>query len=198
MIQNSRALHITKILSLVAMVALGSHQAYSQEPNGECCEKCGCEEGGKFVEVTQTRCKMVAEKVPVKKKVYECKEVPYCEHALPGLGKSHCCPKCEACGKTKTVLIKKEIKCGEKTEMKCVTEEVKVLVPVPCPKCGHRCSHRHGHHPHLFGQNDADTDEPSMMLASAQEDIVVDVEAAKRIRLASAKKASTVRTAEEK
>jgi hypothetical protein len=36
----------------------------------------------------------------------------------------------------KSVLVKKEIKCGEKSERKCVTEEVTVLVPVCCNKCG--------------------------------------------------------------
>lgn len=99
-------------------------------------------DGGRFVEVTQQRCKMVPETKPVKKTVYECKKVPYCEHSLSEFGHPGCCPKCQNCAKYKTVLVKKEIKCGEKTEMICVPEEVTVLVPVACPKCGHRCKTR--------------------------------------------------------
>jgi hypothetical protein len=102
----------------------------AQEP---CCPQCGCVT--EFREVTQTVCRMVPETKPIKKIVYETKRVPYCMHCLSGICRSGRCTQCEGSARWKTVLVKKEITCGEKTELKCVTEEIKTLVPVTCQKC---------------------------------------------------------------
>jgi hypothetical protein len=64
---------------------------------------------------------------PVKKVVYECKLVPYCEHRLPHCGDCQCCPQCQTCPKFKRVLLKREIECGQ--AWTCAPEEA------PC--CGH-------------------------------------------------------------
>ena len=78
------------------------------------------------------RCKMVPDVKPIKKIVYECKEVPYCQHKLPKFGHCDCCPECKACPKFKKVLIKREIICGETCGTKCVVEEIRN----PCRHCG--------------------------------------------------------------
>ena len=113
-----------RILSALATIAvlLTSATAWG----GDCphCKNC-CDE------VTY-RCKMVPDVKPIKKIVYECKEVPYCEHKLPKFGHCDCCPECKACPKFKKVLIKREIICGETCGTKCIVEEIRT----PCRHCG--------------------------------------------------------------
>lgn len=106
------------------------------------CPRCNCPNGVCYQQVISHVCKMVEVRTPIKKTVYECKEIPYCEHALPALiGRCDCCcPQCKSCPKYKKVLIKKEIVCGEKCEYKCIPEEVVTVVAVPCSQCGH-CNH---------------------------------------------------------
>lgn len=100
------------------------------------CPNCG--QGCCYREVTTYRCKLVPDVKPIKKTVYECKEVPYCQHRVPHFGHDDCCcPECEACPRYKTVLIKKEITCGEKHGTKCVVEAVVRRVPAACCRCGH-------------------------------------------------------------
>ena len=106
------------------------------------CPNCGCGQGARVVEVSRTICKMVTKQEPIKKTVYEKKEVPFCEHCVGPLGHHPVCPQCKACGKTRTVLVKKSIECGKKTVHECVSEVVKELVAVPCKECGF-CT-RHG------------------------------------------------------
>ena len=95
------------------------------------CPHCNCPDGC-CDEVISHVCKMIEVKVPIKKIVYECKEIPYCEHMPPRLHDCGCCPQCKSCPKYKRVLIKKEIICGEKCETKCVVEEIRT----PCRHCG--------------------------------------------------------------
>jgi hypothetical protein len=107
------------------------------------CPNCGCSHGVQMVDVSRTICKMVTKQEPIKKTVYEKKEVPYCEHCVSPIGHHIVCPKCKACGKTRTVLVKKSIECGKKTVHECVSEVVTEQVAVPCKECGF-CT-RHGH-----------------------------------------------------
>jgi len=87
-------------------------------------------------------CRMVPDNRPIKKTVYECKDVPYCLHKLPKFGHEPCdsCRECD-CVRYKKVLIKKEVVCGETRGTKCVTEEIITRVPVkvcriiPCGQC---------------------------------------------------------------
>ena len=113
------------------------------------CPNCGCSHGIQLVEVSRTICKMVTKQEPIKKTVYEKKEVPYCEHCVAPIGHHHVCPQCKACGKTRTVLVKKSIECGKKTVHECVSEVVKEQVAVPCKECGF-CT-RHGSLLHRAG-----------------------------------------------
>ncbi|MFO0921847.1 MAG: hypothetical protein U0905_05080 [Pirellulales bacterium] len=122
--------------------ALGASNPAMQDAS---CPECGCEEVPCRV-VKRAQCSWKAVQVPIEKTVYETKEVFFCQHH-PG-GCLHRCHQCSTEVRSKTQLVKKKIKCGEKTEWKCVTEEVDVLVPVACPRCGHLChGTRHRHHP---------------------------------------------------
>jgi hypothetical protein len=98
------------------------------------CPHCQSDAGVCHKEVVTHRCRMVEEKKPIKKTVYECKEVPYCETKLPRFLAPNCCPECSDCVKYKKVLVKREITCGETTKMKCVVEEVVHKVPC-CIQC---------------------------------------------------------------
>ena len=91
-----------------------------------------------YQEVVTYRCKQVPDNKPIKKTVYECREVPYCQHKLPRLGHGDCCPECEACPKFKKVLVKKEIVVGETCGTKCVPEKFVERIPVPCCRCGYK------------------------------------------------------------
>lgn len=110
------------------------------------CNKCQVVEEIVYQDVVVQRCRMVPDNKPIKKTVYEVKEVPYCQKKLPGFGQCEdCCRECECCARTKKVLIKKEIICGEKEGTKCVTEDVIERVPVkvqrviPCAACQSSC-----------------------------------------------------------
>lgn len=72
-------------------------------------------------------CKLVTEQKPIKKTVYECREVPFCLHELPKFGHCECCPQC-GCVRFKKVLVKKEIIVGYECVTKCVPEAL--------PPCG--------------------------------------------------------------
>lgn len=97
------------------------------------CPRCQAAEGVCYKEVVTHRCRLVEERKPIKKTVYECREVPYCEQQLPRFLSSNCCPDCKDCVKYKKVLVKKEITCGETCTWKCIVEEV--VHKVPC--CNH-------------------------------------------------------------
>ena len=120
-----RAYLPTSLLTLFAAVFATGGFAFAACPHcqsGDCCDK----------DEVEYRCVMKVEKKPIKKVVYECKQVPFCVHKVPRLGECGCCAECEACPRFKTVLIKKEIVVGEKCETKCVVEEVK---KTPCKHC---------------------------------------------------------------
>ncbi len=109
------------------------------------CSKCQVVEEIVYQDVVVQRCKIVPDNKPIKKTVYEIKEVPVCQKKLPCFGHCDDCPECECCARTKRVLIKKEIVCGEKEGTKCVTEDVIERVPVrvqrviPCQSCQSNC-----------------------------------------------------------
>ncbi|MGV3605432.1 MAG: hypothetical protein ACO1RA_03420 [Planctomycetaceae bacterium] len=109
------------------------------------CSKCQVVEEIVYQDVVVQRCKLVPDNKPIKKTVYEIKEVPVCQKKLPCFLGCDDCPECECCARTKRVLIKKEIVCGEKEGTKCVTEEVIERVPVkvqrviPCESCQANC-----------------------------------------------------------
>jgi hypothetical protein len=73
------------------------------------------------------QCKLVPEQKPIKKIVYECREVPFCLHVLPKFGHCDSCPEC-GCVRYKKVLVKKEIIVGYECLTKCVPEVL--------PPCG--------------------------------------------------------------
>jgi hypothetical protein len=86
-------------------------------------------------------CRLVPEVKPIKKTVYEVREVPYCVKKLPPLWAllhHHGCD-CEACAECdcvryKKVLVKKEVICGEICTSQCVVEQH--IERVPCaPPC---------------------------------------------------------------
>lgn len=97
------------------------------------CPKCQHTGPCGYKEVVVQRCRQVPDKKTKKKVVYECKEIPYCEHALGGFLHKDCCPKCEECPRYKRVLRKKEVVEEEVCGTKCVVEDV--VIRVPC--CGH-------------------------------------------------------------
>lgn len=111
------------------------------------CQHCQVVEEIVYQDVVTQRCKLVPDKKPIKKIVYEVKEIPVCQKKLPCFGHCDDCPECECCARTKRVLIKKEINCGDKEGTKCVTEEVVERVPVrvqrviPCQACQSQCPH---------------------------------------------------------
>lgn len=87
-----------------------------------------------YEDVVEHQCRMVEEKKPIKKTIYECKEVPYCQHLAKPWFSGGCCAECQACPRYKKVLMKKEITVGEKCVTKCVVEEVVRKVP-RCKNC---------------------------------------------------------------
>lgn len=129
----------TTILALVGLVLVAaSAAAESGILGGEAAGGCPrCQKGVCYQEVVTYRCKQVPDNKPIKKTVYECREVPYCQHKLPGLLHGACCPECEACPKFKKVLVKKEIVVGETCGTKCVPEKFVERIPVPCCRCGY-------------------------------------------------------------
>lgn len=125
----------TWILStLIAMGMLA--QAIPSRADGPC-PNCQSPGGCCYEEIVHYSCKLVPDVKPIKKTVYECKEVPFCVHQLPKFGDCDCCPLCQACPQFKKVLIKKEVVCGATCATKCVVEKTVERVPVPCCHCGH-------------------------------------------------------------
>lgn len=129
----------TAVLALVGAAVIAASAAAESEllgggADGACPR---CKEGACYQEIVTYRCKQVPDKKPIKKTVYECREVPYCQHKLPRLGHGDCCPECEACPKFKKVLVKKEIVVGETCGTKCVPEKFVERIPVPCCRCGY-------------------------------------------------------------
>ncbi len=120
-------------LATVGFVTYLSHVAYAGHG---CCPQCGCAEGC-YDEVINYRCVTVPDVKPIKKVIYHCQEVPFCEHRLPKPGHCADCLECKACPKYKKVLFKKEIICGETCGTKCVVESFVQLVPKACCHCGH-------------------------------------------------------------
>ena len=111
-------------------------------------DHCNCPMVEEWVwqDVVCHRCRLVEEIKPIKKTVYDFKEVPFCLTKLPKCGHCGHCDECRECEhvRYKRVLIKREIVCGETCVIKCVQEEfierkqVKVCRPacqaaVPCP-----------------------------------------------------------------
>ena len=66
-------------------------------------------------------CQLVTEQKPIKKTVYECREVPFCLHELPKFGHHDCCPQC-GCVRFKRVLVKREVIVGYECVTKCVPQ----------------------------------------------------------------------------
>ena len=101
--------------------------------------RCPLVEEMEWQDVVCHRCKIVEEKKPIKKTVYDVKEVPYCLTKLPKGGHCGHCDDCRECKdvRYKRVLIKKEITCGETCTIKCVPEEFieRKLVKVCRPAC---------------------------------------------------------------
>ncbi len=83
-------------------------------------------------------CQLVSEQKPIKKTVYECREVPFCLHELPKFGHCECCPEC-GCVRFKRVLVKKEIVVGYECVTRCVPQPLgkpapaKEMPPAPVP-----------------------------------------------------------------
>jgi hypothetical protein len=109
------------------------------------CPQCGCQEQIVYKDCITHRCRLVPDNRPIKKTVYEVKEVPFCLPKLPsfcslfhhkGCCDSCGCVECE-CPRYKKVLVKKEIVCGEICGYKCEVEEV--VTRVPCRQCTPGC-----------------------------------------------------------
>lgn len=77
-------------------------------------------------------CRIVTENKPIKKTVYECRDVPFCLHRLPKFGHHGCCPEC-GCTRFKRVLVKKEIIVGYECITKCVPEPLGKFGPEKTP-----------------------------------------------------------------
>ncbi len=116
---------------LVGGVVLGA----SLTARANNCPQCGRQDTCCYQDVVTYRCKIVPDNKPIKKTVYECKQVPYCDHQLPKFGHGDCCPQCQTCPKYKHVLIKKDVVCGETCGTKCVVEQVVERVPTTCHRC---------------------------------------------------------------
>lgn len=97
-------------------IALTSHDDQNSVSDQPCTQASKC-----------YRCRIITETKPIKKVVYDCKEVPYCPHCCPKpfkMDENGCCPICKDRPRFKRVLKKREIIIGEKCETKCVPEEV--------------------------------------------------------------------------
>lgn len=117
----------------VAADMLGGHDC----DGGSHCH-CPVVEVWEWQDVVCHRCKLVEEKKPIKKTVYDVKEVPFCL-TKPKCGHCGHCDDCRECEhvRYKRVLIKKEITCGETCVTRCVPEVFieRKLVKVCRPAC---------------------------------------------------------------
>ncbi len=128
----------TALLAVAGAALIAASAAADSSLLGDSANACPkCKDGTCYQEVVTYRCKQVPDNKPVKKTVYECREVPYCEHKLPRLGHGDCCLECEACPKFKKVLVKKEVVVGETCGTQCVPERFVERIPVRCCRCGH-------------------------------------------------------------
>jgi hypothetical protein len=124
--------------SLAIWCALIAARLASAGPGDHTCPSCA----GQVVyrDVVSHRCRLVTERKPVKKTVYEVQEVPFCLHKLPPLlGHTRACDECVACDcvRYKRILVKKEVVCDEVTTTRCVVEEF--VESVPCRVCSPGC-----------------------------------------------------------
>jgi hypothetical protein len=124
------------LLSLLASLGGLAVRANNLRGGHQCCPQCGAGSECCYQQVVVHRCKLAPDNKPIKKIVYELKEVPYCSHKLSHCHDCDCCPECKACPKYKRQLVKREIICGEKPGTKCIVEECVELVAVPCTRCG--------------------------------------------------------------
>jgi hypothetical protein len=128
----------TFLLAVAGAALIAASAAADSNLLGDAAYSCPkCKEGVCYQEIVTYRCKQVPDNKPIKKTVYECREVPYCQHQLPHFGHRDCCPECEACPKFKKVLVKKEITVGDSCGTKCVPEKFVERIPVPCCRCGY-------------------------------------------------------------
>ncbi|MDX1945970.1 MAG: hypothetical protein SFU86_11280 [Pirellulaceae bacterium] len=131
-------------LAALPGLALANDLASLLHPGGVC-PHCNCQEQIVYQDAICHRCVLVPDNKPIKKIVYEVKEVPFCLKKLPPLFsllrkqdccEDACCPEC-ACPRYKKVLIKKEITCGEVCGTRCRIEEY--VTRVPCRVCTPGC-----------------------------------------------------------
>ena len=137
----------TKLLLAFAAFASIAGLSYSGAADmfgGHSCDggrDCHCPmvEVCEWQDVVCHRCKMVEEKKPIKKTIYDFKEIPFCLTKLPKCGHCGSCDDCRECKdvRYKRVLVKKEITCGETCVIKCIPEEFieRKLVKVRRPAC---------------------------------------------------------------
>lgn len=125
-------------LALVGPLGYAAYSTASTLGGHHGCPQCGAASECCYQQVVVHRCKLVPDNKPIKKIVYEVKEVPYCSHKLSHCHDCDCCAECKACPKYKRQLVKKEVVCGEKPGTKCVVEECVEFVAMPCTKCGCR------------------------------------------------------------
>jgi hypothetical protein len=131
-------MHHLKLAGLIAVAITAGILRVATAGDGHCaCQSCQAPDGCCYHDVVRHRCVMVPDKKQIKKTVYECRDVPYCEHRLPKFGHCDCCPDCMACPKYKKVLVKREIVVSEICITKCVVEEYTERVLGPCCRCGH-------------------------------------------------------------
>jgi hypothetical protein len=139
-------MHTKLLIAFAAFASLAglSYSGAADMFGGPTCDggvHCHCPmvEVCEWQDVVCHRCKIVTEKKPIKKTVYDCKEVPYCLTKLPKCGHCGQCDDCRECKdvRYKRVLIKKEITCGETCVTKCIPEEFveRKLVKVLRPAC---------------------------------------------------------------
>lgn len=129
--------HAFRIAALVgiAMGWIGMAESRAGDQFGAC-QRCAAPDGCCYYQVTKYRCVLVPDTKQIKKTVYECRDVPYCEHRLPKFGHYECCPECAACPKFKKVMVKREVVVAEVCGTKCVVEAYCEQVPGPCRHCG--------------------------------------------------------------
>ena len=131
--------------SLAALSYSGAADMLGHHCDGGSHCRCPMVEEWEWQDVVCHRCKLVEETKPIKKTVYEVKEVPYCLTKLPRCGHCGHCDDCRECKdvRYKKVLIKKEITCGETCTVKCVPEEFierrQVKVCRPACQCQAPC-----------------------------------------------------------
>ena len=80
-------------------------------------------------EQPQHVCEQVCEKKAIKKTVYKIKCIPYCRHNCPCSCCKEGCSSCDPCVYYRKVLLKKSVKAGEETIVRCAVQAV-------CPECG--------------------------------------------------------------